>query len=207
MLNWKSWLERGDRSDNYSFTGIYWECKQLHPGSYQDSTTKWDNQEFPKDWLILRLVFTGSQMKCCMLDLSIDYRQLAQTETSPLWALWVRGNDITSLTYFRDLNYTSNRSSCDVWSLGKENLERRQTSSSNQSWATTSSAHNFSNVTKNTTNESPEIQMSPGSTLLWNKQSYIQLFLTGQLCTTAEELLTCWFCLIFGKLLHFKPRI
>lgn len=97
-------------------------------------------------------------MKCCMLDLSINYRQLAQRQTSPLWALWVRGNDTTSLTYFRELNYTSNRSSCDVQSLGNENLYCRQTSSCKQSWAATSSAHDFSNVTKNTTNESPEIQ-------------------------------------------------
>lgn len=76
-------------------------------------------------------MFKESQMKCRMFKLSINYRQLAQTETSPLWALWVRGNDTTSLTYFRDLNYTRDRSSCDVWSSGNENL-RVQTNKQQQ---------------------------------------------------------------------------
>lgn len=106
----------------------------------------------------------------------------------------LRGIDTTSLTYFRDLNYTSDRSSCDVPFLGNENLYCRQTSSCKQSWATTSSAHDFSNVTKNATNESPEIQMSPGDSWLWKRQRYIQLFLSGQLRTTAEELHADFVC-------------
>lgn len=138
---------------------------------------------------------------------SLHQLQTAGSETSPLWALRVRRNNATSLTYFRDLNYTSDGSSCDVESLGNKNSERRQPSSSNRSWATTSSARDISNVTKTTTTESPEIQMCPGGTWLRNRQSYMQLFPTGQLHTAAEELFTCWFCLLFGKLLHFKPCI
>lgn len=40
------------------------------------------NKEFPKGRLILRL--KGSQRKCCLSDLSVDYRHLAQAETLPL---------------------------------------------------------------------------------------------------------------------------
>lgn len=60
---------------------------------------------------------------------STNSRQLAQTETSPLWALRGGGNNTTSLTDLRDLNYSSNRSSWgneSPWATRTQNTNEQQ---------------------------------------------------------------------------------